>query len=165
MLFRSLTTIDFNYLPNDYKVIVKAVEGKSGIVPAKRNYRIIFRNTKKTNVEVTFNNSEVPFTTDIDDINFNVNIPDVPSIGTLQVTCKGENIEIDAVRLVNDDIQHILGDLQIETELKDTIDKILFDKNMPTSKKSIEIRKLSKKGLDRKYQKLFKKLLEFVEQI
>ena len=41
-----LTKINYNYLPNNYTVIVKAIEGKAGIVPDKRNYEIRFRNTK-----------------------------------------------------------------------------------------------------------------------
>ncbi len=34
-------------MKNNYTVIVRSVEGKSGVVPLKRNYRFRFRNTKK----------------------------------------------------------------------------------------------------------------------
>ena len=31
------TDIDYNYLENNYTVIIRSVEGKSGIVPMRRN--------------------------------------------------------------------------------------------------------------------------------
>ena len=161
----TLTTIDYNYLPNNYTVIIKAVEGKSGIVPEKRNYQIRFRNTKRTDdVKAIFNNAEVPCRTRVDELDFIVEIDDIPSIGSLTVTCKGDNIEIDAVRLINEDIQNILGDLQISTELKFKIDAILFSE-ASIAKKRIDIRKLKNAGLERKYIMLFLKLLELIEEI
>ena len=33
-------------MPNNYTLILRSVEGKSGIAPDKRNYKIRFRNTK-----------------------------------------------------------------------------------------------------------------------
>ena len=48
------TSIDYNYMPNNYTVIIRAIEGKSGIVPEKRNYRITFRNTKKANDVIVY---------------------------------------------------------------------------------------------------------------
>ena len=163
--FYLLTTIDYNYLPNNYTVIIKAVEGKSGIVPEKRNYQIRFRNTKRTDdVKAIFNNAEVPCKTRVDELDFIVEIDDIPSIGSLTVTCKGDNIEIDAVRLINEDIQNILGDLQISTELKFKIDAILFSE-ASIAKKRIDIRKLKNAGLERKYIMLFLKLLELIEEI
>ena len=82
----------------------------------------------------------------------------------MTVTCKGDNIEIDAVRLINEDIQNILGDLQISTELKFKIDAILFSE-ASIAKKRIDIRKLKNAGLERKYIMLFLKLLELIEEI
>ena len=64
----------------------------------------------------------------------------------------------------NDDIESIINDLQIETEMKEVIDSILFS-NLPIKKKRIEIRKLRRKGLERKFVRLFLKLLEYIEQI
>ena len=46
--------------------------------------------------------------------------------------------------------------------MKEMIDKILFG-TLPIKKKRIEIRKLANKGLERKFIKLFLKLLEYIE--
>ena len=45
--FYLLTDIQYNYLPNNYTVIIRAIDGKSKIVPDTRNYKLIFRNTKQ----------------------------------------------------------------------------------------------------------------------
>jgi alpha-glucosidase (family GH31 glycosyl hydrolase) len=163
--FYLLTSIDYNYLPNNYTVIIRALEGKSGIAPAKRNYKIRFRNTKKANEVITYFN-DYP----IDHISYNegpdfiVEVKDVSTIGQLTLNCKGKDIEIDAVRLINDDIEGIISDLQIETEMKEKIDDVIFS-DLPIKKKRIAIRKLRNKGLERKFVKLFLKLLEYIEQV
>lgn len=163
--FYLLTSIDYNYLPNNYTVIFRALEGKSGIVPEKRNYTIRFRNTKKANdVIVYFNNNPIPNNAYVDGTDFVVEIKDVPTIGQLTINCKGTDIEFDAVRLVNEDIENILSDLPIETLMKEKVDEVLFS-DLPIKKKRIAVRRLRRKGLERKFVKLFLKLLEYVEQV
>ncbi len=163
--FYLLTEIEYNYLPNNYSVIIRAKEGKSGIIPEKRNYKIIFRNTKRTDdVKVYSNRDEISFKTYVDGPNFVVEVPDVNTIGQLTVNCKGKDIEIDAVHLINKEIEEIISDLQITTELKEKIDDILFG-TLEIKKKRIEIRKLAKQGLDKKFIKMFLKLLEYIDQI
>ena len=160
-----LTSIDYNYLPNNYTVIIRAIEGKSGIIPEKRNYKIRFRNTKQADdVVVFFNEKQIKSNSWIEGTDFIVEVKEVPTIGQLTINCKGKDIEIDALRLINDDIESIINDLQIETEMKEIIDSILFS-NLPIKKKRIEIRKLRRKGLERKFVRLFLKLLEYIEQI
>lgn len=161
------TQIDYNYMPNNYTVIIRACEGKSGIVPEYRNYKIVFRNTKKADeVIVFFNNAELKdYTCYNSGPDFVVELKDVLTVGQLTLNCKGKDIEIDAIRLINKDIGDILSDLQIKTVLKDKIDTILFDKDMPIKKKRIEIRKLRNKGLEKKFMDLFLDLLEYVEQV
>ena len=160
-----LTQIDYTYVPSNYSVVIRATEGKSGIIPEKRNYKIVFRNTKRTE-EVTAhsNMTSVSLKTYVDGPNFVVEIKDVPTVGQLTVTCKGKDIEIDAVRLINEDIERIISDLQIPTEMKEKIDKILFG-NLEVKKKRIEIRKLSRSGLDKKFVKMFLRLLEYIDEI
>lgn len=163
--FYLLTSIEYNYLPNNYTVIIRAMEGKSGIVPDKRNYKIRFRNTKVADEVIAyFNNLLVPTTSYTEETDFIVEIADINSIGQLTLNCKGKDIEIDAVRIINDDIETIISDLQIETELKDKIDKVIFS-GLPINKKRIEIRKLSRVGLEHKFIKLFLKLLEYIKQV
>ena len=159
------TSIDYNYLQNNYTVIIRSVDGKSGIVPEKRNYKIVFRNTKQAD-DVTgyFNNDKIVVKSYVEATDFIVEVKDCPTVGQLTINCKGKDIEIDALRLINDDIESIISDLQIETEMKEIIDSILFS-NLPIKKKRIEIRKLRRKGLERKFVSLFLKLLEYIEQI
>lgn len=163
--FYLLTNIEYNYSVSDYKLVMKSVEGKAGIVPENRHYKFRFRNTKEpSNISVTFNGTPIRFMTYIDLNDFVVEIPEVKSIGNLTINLKGDNLEVNAMRIVNDDIAEIISDLQIETEIKNKLDKILFG-DLSNKKKRIEIRKLKNKGLDKKYMKVFLKLLEYVDEV
>ncbi len=160
------TDFDYNYLQNNYTLIIRSTEGKSGIVPERRNYRIRFRNTKQADdLDAHFNDEKIPLTSYVEDNDFVVELQNVPTIGQLTINCKGRDIEIDAVRVMNEDINSILMDLQINTYLKEQIAEIMFDTENTISKKRIAIRKLKKKGLSREYMKLFLKLLEYIGEI
>lgn len=158
-----LTAIEYTYVKNNYTVIVRPLEGKSGIVPDKRNYKFNFRNTKFADeVDVYINTDKVEFKKYSKDTNFYVEVNDVPTTSQLTVICKGNNIEISAERIFMDDIESIISDLQIDTLMKEKIDNIL-NSDLEIKKKRIEIRKLQKKGLERKFIKLFLKLIEYLE--
>lgn len=159
------TEIDYNYQANNYTVIIRSVEGKTGIIPPIRSYKIRFRNTRKTN-EVIANFDGVNLETNCyEDYNdFIVEVKNVKTVGQLSINCKGKAIEIDAVRVINEDIDNIISDLEVETRLKDKIASILFS-NLTIKKKRIQIRKLKKDKLDSKFIKMFLRLLEYVEQI
>lgn len=161
-----LTSIDYNYMPNNYTVIVRVLEGKGNIIPDKRNYKFVFRNTKKAeDVTIYKDYEQVPFKSYVDGPNFVVEVSDMPTFGhQLTVNCKGNDIEIDAVRLINDDIEGIISDLQIKTEQKEQLDSILFS-DLPIKKKRIAVRRLQNKGLEKKFVQLFLKLLEYVGQV
>ena len=160
-----LTQIDYTYMPNNYSVVIRAVKGKSGIIPEKRNYKIVFRNTKRTEeVSAYINDKSLSLKTYVDGPNFVIEINDVPTVGQLTISCKGKDIEIDALRLINEDIERIISDLKISTQMKETIDSILFSKD-PIKKKRIAIRKLGKTGLDKKFIRMFLKLLEYIGEI
>lgn len=163
--FYLLTSIDYNYLPSNYTVIIRSIEGKSGIVPEKRNYKFKFRNTKQANdVILYYNDTKIEANSYVDGPDFVVEANNIPTIGQLTLNCKGKDIEIDAVRLINEDIESIISDLQIETEMKEKIDKVIFS-NLPIKKKRIEVRKLKNKRLEPKFVKLFLKLLEYIDQV
>ena len=160
-----LTSIDYNYLPNNYTVIIRPVDGKNNVVPEKRDYKFRFRNTKKADeVLLYFNDTKVECTSYTDGTDFIVEVKDAPTDIQVTLNCKGKDIEIDAVRLINEDIESIISDLQIDTEMKLKIDNIMFS-NLPVNKKRIGIRKLQRKGLEKKFVKLFLKLLEYVKQV
>jgi alpha-glucosidase (family GH31 glycosyl hydrolase) len=163
--FYLLTSIDYNYQTSNYTVIIRALEGKSGIVPKLRNYKIRFRNTKQTEEIVAYvNDAPVQTNSYVDENDFIVEVKNVPTIGQLAVNCKGKAIEIDAVRLINEDIDGIISDLPIETKLKEIIAGILFS-DLPIKKKRIEIKKLRRHKLEEKFIKTFIRLLEYIEQI
>lgn len=160
-----LTNIEYNYLPNNYTVIIRSVEGKTGIIPDRRDYKIRFRNTKQaSDVIVYFNEDKIDFKVDVEGPDFIVEVKNVPTIGQLTFNCKGNDIEIDAVRLINEDITQIINDIQIETDMKEQLDEILFS-DRPMKRKRILVRKLGNHGLEKRYVKLFLKLLEYVSEV
>ncbi len=158
-----VTSIDYNYRESNYTVIIRPLEGKTGIVPDKRNYKVRFRNVKQANdVIVYVNDKEVVPKSYVEDTDFVVEVNDVPTIGQLTINCKGKDIEIDAVNLINEDIDSIISDIPIETTVKEQINAIMFG-SLPIKKKRIEIRKLKKQKIDDLFIRLFLKLLEYVE--
>ena len=160
------TSIDYNYLKSNYTVIIRAIEGKSGIAPERRDYKLVFRNTKQAeSVKVMFNDQEVKGNYYVDGNDFIVFLKGVPTVGQLTINCRGKDIEIDAVRVINDDVDSILMDLQINTYLKEDIANIIFDSSTTIQKKRIAIRKLRRKGLSREHMKLFLKLLEYISEV
>ena len=159
------TSIDYNYLRDNYTVVIRSIDGKSGIVPEKRNYKMVFRNTKKPDDIIIYFNADKMMCEAYEDGNdFIVEIKNCPTVGQLTINCKGQDIEIDAARLINDEVNDILMDLKIETYMKEEIADIMFGE-LPISKKRIDIRKLKKRGLSKEYINLFLKLLEYLSEI
>ncbi len=159
------TSIDYNYLRDNYTVVIRSVDGKSGIVPDRRNYKMVFRNTKKPEEVITYFNAEKLESVSYEDGNdFIVELKDIPTIGQVTINCKGKDIEIDAARLINDEVNSILIDLKINTYLKEEIAEIMFGEET-ISKKRIAIRKLKKRGLSKEYIGLFLKLLEYLGEV
>ena len=159
------TSIDYNYLRDNYTVVIRSIDGKSGIVPERRNYKMVFRNTKKPDEILTYFNAEQLSCESYEDGNdFIVELKDIPTIGQVTINCKGKDIEIDAARLINDEVNSILVDLKINTYMKEEIAEIMFG-DETISKKRIAIRKLKKKGLSKEYIGLFLKLLEYLSEV
>ena len=160
-----LTRIDYNYLANNYTVIIRPLEGKSGIIPEYRNYRVRFRNTREANeVICNIDGENIDYISYVEDTDFVVIVNNVPTTKQLTINCKGKDIEIDAVRLINEDIDSIIADLQIKTILKEKISNIIFSE-MGVDRKRIEIRKLRREGLGTNFINMFMRLLEYVAQI
>ncbi len=160
-----ITAIDYNYLQNNYTLIIHPVEGKTAIIPAKRDYKIRFRNTREAdNVDLYVNGDkvELPMETYLEDRDFVVMVHDVDTTKQLTINCRGKDIEINAVRIINEDINSIISDLKITTKLKEAIAAIIFS-DMDIKNKRIAIKKLH--GLDHRFVKMFMKLLEYVAEI
>jgi len=161
-----MTTIDYNYLQNNYTLIIRPIEGKSGIIPETRDYKIRFRNTREADdVKVYYDKDLIPFEQYVEDADFIISVKDVKTTGQLTVNCKGQDIEIDAVRIINEEIDSIISDLKIETRLKEEIANIIYNENFDIKKKRIEIKKLKSKGLDAIFIRMFMKLLEYISEL
>ena len=166
--YYTLTSIDYNYMQNNYTLIIRPKEGKHGILPATRDYKIRFRNTRQADEVIIYvdqNKAELPYESYVEDTDFIVDIKNVPTTQQLTINCKGKDIEIDAVRIINEDINSIISDLMIETRLKERIASIIFSKDLSIRKKRIMIRKLKKEGLSSLFIRMFLKLLEYVSQL
>ncbi len=161
-----ITAIDFNYTKDNYTLTIKPVEGKTGIIPEKRDYNIRFKNTRiPDRVVIEINGERIKNYEALQDENdFIILVKDVPTSGSLLINCVGYNIDIEAMRIINEEIFEIISDLKIETLLKEKIGAIMFSE-MPINKKRIAIRKLKTTGLDPLFIKMFIKLLEYIEEI
>ncbi len=160
----TITAIDYNYLQNNYTVIIHPIEGDTTILPTYRDYKIRFRNTRKADeVIVYLDNEQIDKTTYVDDTDFVVNVTHVKTTSQLTINCKGKDIEIDAVRLINEDIDSIITDLQIKTSLKEQLANIIFS-DLTISKKRIAIRKLKKYGLEDTFIRMFMRLMEYISE-
>lgn len=160
-----LTTIDYNYLQNNYTLIIRPIEGKTGIIPATRDYKIRFRNTREADSVIVYLNKDVIATENyIEDNDFIVEAKNIPTTSQLTINCKGKDIEIDAVRIINEEVDSIISDLQIETRLKEKIADIFFS-DLDIKKKRIQIRKLRSEGLNSLFIRMFLKLLEYINEI
>ncbi len=163
-----VTSFDYNYMLNNYTLIIHPTEGKSGIIPKHRDYIIKFRNTKKADEVLLYvngvkaNNKVETYSNEQD---FVVHIYKVDTTKQLTINCKGNNIEIDTTRIFNDDINSILDEIKIKTNLKEQIAEILFsDKDI--KRKRILLKKLGKKQkINKKYISMFLKLLEYSSEI
>ena len=161
-----ITSIDYTYASDSYTLNIHTEDGNIKLIPERRNYKIRFRNTRKPErVMVEANGEKLKeITSYTDDNDFVVEVNDVDVTRPLIVNCIGNNIEIDAVRIINEDIFDIISDLKIETLLKEKLSAILFS-DLPINKKRIAVRKLKKSGLDDIFIKMFIKLLEYIGEI
>lgn len=160
-----MTHIDYNYLQNNYTLIVHPVEGKTGIIPQNRDYKIRFRNTREAEDVIVYVNKDIVIPMCyVDENDFIVEVKKVPTNGQLTINCKGKDIEIDAVRIINEEVDSIISDLQIETRLKDKIAQVFFS-DLDIRKKRVRIKKLKKEGLESIYVRMFLKLLEYIKEL
>ena len=161
-----ITAIDFTYASDNYDLSIQPVEGKTGIIPDYRNYKIRFRNTRlPEKVSVAINDKVTEdFDYYADDNDLVIEIKHVDTKKQLSINCSGKDIEIDAVKVINEDINEIISDLKIETLLKERLASIIFG-DLPINKKRIAVKKFSKAGLNELFIKMFIKLLEYIEEI
>ncbi len=161
-----ITSFDFNYNKDNYTLKISPIEGKLGIIPDIRDYHLRFRNTRVPERIIIEVDGEIyrNYEAYADENDFLIHIKNVETKKSLVINCVGYNIEIDAVRIINEEVNEIISDLKIETLLKEKIAAIMFSSE-PINKKRIAIRKLKNNGLDQLFIKMFIKLLEYISEI
>ena len=159
------TEIEYKYLPNNYEIIIKPKDGNLAVNHQTRNYRIVLKNIRATaEITVTVNLQPVAFKKYEDGNDLIIELTSINTNTRIALKCSGKDIEVSNFRALNDDVEGIISDLFIETELKNKIDEIMFS-NSTIKRKRIEIRKLKSAGLEPRFIKLFLKLLEYVATI
>ena len=104
---------------HNYKLTILPVSGKVGIVPKTRNYKIVFRNTRMVSKVFSYvGNTQVANNCYTDDSLLVIEVDNVPTDSQLTIVCIGENIEIDALHIINEDIASIISALPIKTIVK-----------------------------------------------
>ena len=160
-----VTRFDYNYLEDNYNLIIRPFEGKSKIIPDKRNYRIRFRNTRQPrDVQVLQESTPLKFVSHQEGNDFVIMVKDVDTTKQTTIICRGQDIEIDAKRIINEDIDSIINDLQIPTSIKVRIADIMFS-NIDISRKRIYLKKLKQNGLEQVFIKMFLRLLDYTKDI
>lgn len=155
------TKFNFMYEKDNYTFSIKRGEGKNLL--SNRNYILRFKNTKNV-TEININDKLVKYNCHYDKDDLVIKIDNVIVGRDFEINIKGNDIFVSSVRYINEEIKDILYDLQLETELKDKIDEVLFSE-LEIRKKRIKLKKLKRKGLDSKYIKIFINLLEYIEKI
>jgi len=158
------TEIKYEYSHSNFTVNITPIEGKGGIIPNNRDYRIRIRNCSGSKYVTAFvDKNTTPVFAYEENNDLVVEIKDVPTYKSLTINCQGKDIEIDATKLINDDIHAIISDLQIATHIKEKIDSIFFS-DLTFAKKRIEVRKLKKIGLNTNFIRMLLKLLDYLSE-
>ena len=163
-----ITNVEFIYQKDNYKLTILPVEGKVGVAPLKRSYKVRFKNTKPTSKVTSYvSSTQVNNNCYKDEADLIVEVDDIPSNEQLTIICSGQDIEIEAIRIISDDIISIISDLPIKSSLKQKIDNIMFSNELDLPRKRIAIRKLAheKEYLEKKYIILLLKLLEYINEV
>ena len=156
-----ITEFSYQYEPDNYIFKIRRKDGKNLL--STRSYILRFKNMRNIN-EVNINDKIVKYNYYYDKDDFIIKIDNYIVGRELEINIKGRDTFVSSVRYINEEIKDILYDLQIETNLKDKIDEVLFS-DLEVRKKRIKLRKLKRRGLDSKYIKIFINLLEYIEKI
>ena len=161
----AMTEINFSYQKEKYELIINHT-GYTDILPPTRNYRIRFKNTKQANfINILSGLRSIPGNYYIEKNDLIIDIKDVSTSSNIKIEISDDNsIENSTIRLINEDINGIIEDLEIETYLKEKIGSVLFS-NLSIKKKRIAIRKLKKYKIEEKFIKMFLNLLEYIDTV
>lgn len=155
-----ITNFNYQYEQDNYTFTIRKKEGKNLL--SIRTYLLRFKNTKNI-TGINISDRMVHYSTYYDKDDLVVRLDNVMVGREITVNIKGNDIIVGSDIKINEEIKNILFDLEIKTILKEELDKILFS-DLEIRKKRIKIRKLNKKGLDKKYINVFINLLEYIEK-
>ena len=155
------TKFTFAFEVDNYTFTISKVDGRN--IVNNRTYYIRFKNTKNVK-EVNISDNMVRYMGYYDKNDFIVRLDNLIVGRDITINIKGTNMMVSSVRLINEEIKEILYDIEISTDLKDKLDEILFS-DLDVRKKRIKIRRLKRKGLEKKYIKIFINLLEYIQKI
>ena len=155
-----ITKFNYQYELDNYTFIISKEEGKNLL--SRRTYLLRFKNTRNI-TEVNIEDKTISYSTYYDRDDFIIKIDNAIVGREIKLNIKGTNILVGSDVIINEEIKNILFDLEIRTNLKEELDKILFS-DLEIRKKRIKIRKLKRKGLDKKYINVFINLLEYIEK-
>ncbi len=159
------TEITYKYLKDNYEINISPKEGNTTSSMTNRNYKLILRNTRENvNIDAKVNLEPCEIKKYADGYDLVIELNNISVNSQINIKCYGKDIEVSNFRVLNDDVEGIISDLLIETELKNKIDEIVFS-NMDNRKKRIELRKLKKSGLEPRFINLFLKLLEYIAPV
>ena len=152
-------------MQNNYTVIIREEVTDANLIPSIRSFKIKCRNTRLPNDVTIYLGQDKweKFESYLDENDYVIEINNVNAYKQITINCKGQDIEIDSTRIVNQDIDSIISGLKIKTSLKEEVNLIMFSE-LDNKHKRIEIRKLKRKGLEPKYINVFLKLLEYLEE-
>ena len=156
------TLIDYRVDEESFLTTIKMQEGSISVIPEVRTFKIRYRNTRiPDEVTVNIGREKSSFKSYTENNDFFIEVTCDPT-KEIFIVCRGSHTEIEALNVINEDIDLIIFDLQINTDLKEKISEIMFS-DIKTSKKRIAIRKLKRDKLEAIYVKLFLRLLEYID--
>src|SRR5699024_7632801 len=116
-----ITNFSYHYEKDNYTLLITKKDGKNLL--NTRSYILRFKNTKNI-TEVNISDKLVKYNCYYDGNDFIIKIDNLIVGRKIEVNIKGQDILVSSVRVINEEIKEILYDLQIETRLKEKIDKI-----------------------------------------
>lgn len=157
-----ITKMNLDLVENGYKFTINKKEGNLNV--PNRTYLLRFKNMKNPDkIIINYQGHTKEYQAIIEKNDLLLELKDINIYEPLEVLLLGNNLEIENISVINKEIEGILDDLEIETVIKEKIDKIIFS-DLSINKKRIGLRKLRKQGLEPKYINMFISLLEFISQ-
>lgn len=157
-----ITKMNLDLVENGYKFTINKKEGNLNV--PNRTYLLRFKNMKNPDkIIINYQGQTKEYQAIIEKNDLLLELKDINVYEPLEVLLLGNNLEIENISVINKEIEGILDDLEIETVIKEKIDKIIFS-DLSINKKRIGLRKLRKQGLEPKYINMFISLLEFISQ-